>query len=57
MPVREPTETNWHYIEAAKRQLPSSQLSEQEFAAMPVWVISLERSIERRWAGTRGHWP
>lgn len=54
MPVHAPTEANWQRIEAAKRQLPSFQITKDEFAAMPVWVISLERSTERRWTGTPG---
>ena len=50
LPTPAPSEANWQHIEAAKRQLPTFQITQEEFAAMPVWVISLERSTERRCA-------
>ena len=31
-----------------KAQLPRFELSPESFAAMPVWVISLQRSTDRR---------
>ena len=45
---RYPSANNWQEIEKSKAQLPRFELSPESFAAMPVWVISLQRSTDRR---------
>ena len=45
---RYPSAKNWQEIEQSKAQLPHFELSPESFAAMPVWVISLKLSTDRR---------